>query len=327
MPTPCRGRIVEFADDLGIIETEHGSRVRMGRSSCSGFEPRVGLDVWLMATRYVPMVGERATLVNLTGVTESADPTERARQRRETEERALQAKWDAKVRDKASLRARASNTDLPPTWRPGLAALGEVIELPAPLRAISTRDERAGDAMRARVIRHEAALAEVDADVVFEQHRADGDAPVLCIGPCDDMPWLQDACLVPFARIDGDEPDAFAVFFHPDLWAARKLLPVVYWRHDDSLDLLGTDAAAVIATLARGELEIAPRPESELKTLFDWTTQERRASQALTMLAYGDEYAAIIEASEALERQYRELGWHYHARHTQFQRRRFFFEE
>lgn len=41
-------------------------------------------------------------------------------------------------------------------------------------------------------------------------------------------------------------------------------------------------------------------------------------------MSLGDDYAAITEASEALERRYRELGWRYQERHTQFQRMRYF---
>ncbi|MBA2540022.1 MAG: hypothetical protein H0V17_10345, partial [Deltaproteobacteria bacterium] len=242
---------MEFAEDSGIIQTDQGTRVGFGRTSCSGFEPRVDLDVWVMATRVMPVVGERATLVNLTGATEDADPTERARQRRDTEERLVRDKHEATVRLKESFRSRARRTSLPPTWRPGLAALGEIIELPPVLRALSAIDERAGEINAARAARERAVASEIEADAVFSQHRAEDEALVMCFGPC--VPWpIQDACLVPLAQIDGEEPDLFAVFFHPELYRARQLLPVVHWKHDDTPGFVASDAVEFVAAIAHG---------------------------------------------------------------------------
>jgi hypothetical protein len=356
---PCRGRITEFAEDSGTIQSEHGTRLRFGRTSCSGFEPQVGLDVWVMATRVMPVVGERATLVNLTGAVEAADPAERARQRRETEERMLREKHEANARVKETFLARARKSGLSATWRPGLASLSEVIELPPALRVLSTIDEHAGDKMAARAARHDAVASEIDVDAVFEQHRADDDALVICFGPC--VPWpIQDACFVPLAQIDGEEPNLFAIFFHPDLYRTRKLLPVIHWKHDDTSGFVTADALEFIAAVAHGRFSqdgeiIQARPDlarltglaapgglveevigssmmigglpefpPELMKIVDARADERRASEALSALSLGDDYAAITEASEALETRYRELGWRYQERHTQFQRMRYF---
>lgn len=250
---PCRGRITEFAEDSGTIQSEHGTRLRFGRTSCSGFEPQVGLDVWVLATRVMPVVGERATLVNLTGAVEAADPAERARQRRETEERVRRENHEAAARVKDTFLARARTSGLSPSWRPGLASLRDVIELPPPLRVLSTLDEHAGDKNAARAARHAAIASEIDVDATFEQHRADDDALVIRFGPC--VPWpIQDACLVPLAQIDGEEPNLFAVFFHPDLYRTRKLLPVVHWKHDDTSGFVTADALHFVAAVAHGRL-------------------------------------------------------------------------
>jgi hypothetical protein len=135
---------------------------------------------------------------------------------------------------------------LPDTWRPGLAALGETIELPPPLRMLTTINERAGDAVAAPVARADAMQTEARTDAVFEPHRAYDTGGVMCFGPC--VPWLiQDSCLVPFAQIDGEEPNLFAVYFHPDLYQARNMLPVVHWKHDDELGFVCADAVSFVA--------------------------------------------------------------------------------
>ncbi len=348
---PCRGRIIEFTEDSGTILTEHETRVRFGRTSCSGFDPRVDLDVWVMATRMMSVVGERATLVNLTGVTESADPAERARQRRELEERRLREQHEATAKLKLTFYDRARTSDLPASWQPGLVALSETIELPPPLRALIALEERAGERVAARVARHAALTADIRTDAVLEHHRADDTELVMCFGPC--VPWpIPDACLVPFAQIDGEEPNLFALFFHPDLYRARKVLPVVHWTHEGSTGFITDDAAMFIAAVSHGRFShdgeivgvrcdlarltglddpidrIDEQREfpSELMELIDGAAEERRASEALTSLSLGDDYAAVSDASEALELRYRELGWPYHVRHTQFQRLQYFEE-
>ena len=223
---PRRGRIVEFAEDSGWIQADL-TRIRFGRTSCSGFEPEVGLEVFVMATKIMPVVGERATLVNLTGVAEAADPTERARLRRETEERQQREAWDAKERRKQEYYERALQTDLPSNWHPGLVALGEVIELPPVLRVLSTMTEQAGAANAARSAREAEVAAQISTDLIVSKHREDDALLELHVGPAVAWP-IQDACLVPFAQIDGEEPDFLAVFFHPELYRERNVLPAVY---------------------------------------------------------------------------------------------------
>lgn len=359
---PCQGRIVEFAEDSGTIQTEHGTRVRFGRTSCSGFEPRVGHEVWVMATRMMPVVGERATLVNLTGAVEASDPAARARQRRETDARELQERHDAEVGLKRTFGDRVrSSTKLPATWRPGLVALNELIKLPAALSALSTLDERAGAAIAARVQRHKAVASEIHTDVIFEQHRAD-DVPLrICVGSCELRP-IHDSCLVPFAQIDGEEPNLYALYYHPDLYHLRNALPVVHWSHDDCIGFVAADAEMFVAAVAHGRLahngqivkarpgiarltgladpggivetrrgrslQIYGAPEfpPELAQIVHRTAEQQRAAEDLAVLSLGDDYAAIIESSEALERRYRELAWPYQERHIQFQRLRFFEE-
>lgn len=82
---PCRGTIVTFEGESGTIEVENQRYLRFGRTACSGFEPEVGLAVWVMALKVLPIVGPRATLVNLTGRAEAESAEERVRIRIERE--------------------------------------------------------------------------------------------------------------------------------------------------------------------------------------------------------------------------------------------------
>jgi hypothetical protein len=81
LEVPCRGRVTELSGESGTIETS-GGPVRFGVAACSGFTPTVGLEVWVMALRELPIVGARATLVNLTGEADSESIEDRVRRDR-----------------------------------------------------------------------------------------------------------------------------------------------------------------------------------------------------------------------------------------------------
>ncbi len=75
---PCRGTITELGGESGTIETSAGP-VRFGIKACSGFVPAVGQVVWVLAVRQLPIIGPRATLVNLTGEADLESIEERVR--------------------------------------------------------------------------------------------------------------------------------------------------------------------------------------------------------------------------------------------------------
>jgi hypothetical protein len=323
---PCKGVIQHYSEELGTIVTEHQTVVRFGRTSCSGFEPRIGLEVWLMATRMVPIVGERATLVNLTGEVEAADPSERARQQAAAKEQALKQTRQNKKDQKRQFLANATAVDLSPSWRPGLLALAEEIELPPLLKRVS----------------------ELQTSGVAKNLGRN----LLNFVPCEPWPFA-DASLVPFAQIDGDEPNLYAVFFHPTLYDRTKQLPVVRWSHDDLLEYVCADPDRFIAAVAQGRfvedggpVHIQPElvdcwgltdpiepmlaerkwpPASQ--NIVDANALERRNFSELSDISSSDDYKAIYQASERLEQQYQQLNWRYHVRHIQFQRIRYFSDD
>ena len=92
LEVPCRGKITELSGESGTIETAAGP-VRFGIAACSGFVPAVGLEVSLMAFKELPIVGARATLVNLTGAAESVSIEDRVRRDRERALAADAADW------------------------------------------------------------------------------------------------------------------------------------------------------------------------------------------------------------------------------------------
>lgn len=345
MSQPRRGRIVEYTEESGAILTADGVRVRFGRSSCQDFEPAIGLDVWVVATKVLPVVGERATLVNLSGSADVTDPAERARLRFEEESRARDERHAARARARRAHREDAMRCDLPPGFSPGLVALGEAVPLPPVLRALAALAQEARR-IAERNAHHDAAQAAVPVDLVVVPHRDPSDAPRVVVGPCAVSRSIVDPCLVPFARIDGDEPDVFAVFFHPELHRERGLLPIVYWRHDDALEFVAFDAAPFVAALAHGRYLhgralVEPRPDlaaltgladpgttlraegdlpGDVRAIVARDEAERSAFEALVDASLGDDDGAIVAASRALEQRYRDLGWVYHLRHTLFQR-------
>jgi hypothetical protein len=79
---PCRGKITELTGESGTIETSAGF-IRFGVTACSAFTPSVGLDVWVISVKYLPIVGPRATLVNLTGTSDYESVEDRVRRDRE----------------------------------------------------------------------------------------------------------------------------------------------------------------------------------------------------------------------------------------------------
>jgi hypothetical protein len=95
--------ITEFSGESGTIVTSAGP-VRFGIAACSGFVPAVGLDVSLMAFKELPIVGARATLVNLTGAAEPVSIDDRVRRDRERALAADAADW--RIDDAASWLAR-----------------------------------------------------------------------------------------------------------------------------------------------------------------------------------------------------------------------------
>ncbi len=329
--TPCRGRIVEFGVDSGTIETEHGTTVRFGKSSCSGLTPKIGLDVWVMALRRYPLIGERATLVNLTGEQEPSDTAERGRLRYEQRQAELRAQHRAKADDKARLRGRAYAGELPAGWSPSLATLAEVIELPAGLYKLAARpsevDERAdGPGVSALTLEEAARVADAvqDAD----------DARRVVFGPCSPWPFFHPG-LVPFAQLVGEEPDAFAVAYHPD----RGVLPVWYVRHDDEPEPIADDPQAFLAALLDGRLDISgdaivARPDlagalglpiaAELAEPNADELGTDAAFEALVDAELDDDPVAVLELAERLEATYRQRGWTYHARCIRWQLRRYF---
>ncbi len=92
LEVPCRGAITELSGQSGTIETSAGL-VRFGVTACSGFVPTVGQQVWIMAVRELPILGLRATLVNLTGDAESESVDDRVRAAHERVMAAEQQEW------------------------------------------------------------------------------------------------------------------------------------------------------------------------------------------------------------------------------------------
>lgn len=98
LEVPCRGTITELSGESGTLQTAAGP-VRFGVTACSGFTPTVGLEVWLIDFRQLPIVGPRATLINLTGASESAsiEDVKRDRERARAAENA-----DVRIDDAAA---------------------------------------------------------------------------------------------------------------------------------------------------------------------------------------------------------------------------------
>lgn len=346
--TPCRGKIIEFEDESGTIVTDSGTKVRFGRTSCSGFNPSVGLDVWVMALRTYPVIGERATLVNLTGHAESADPEQRARERSEAMERAIREKHASLQSSKASLRARAFKAPLPESWLPGVVSLGRMVSLPEALTAFASKpiEETLADPV---------AGTGLDVDLATGDHTAqadqdaEGQLPRIRLGSC--LPWpMYDPCLVRFAQAEGDEPDLFALYYHPELHAQGKL-PVVYWRHGDELGFVSSDAGSFLSAIAHGRychngepvrartdlaamvgsypsdavLEISEVPEEYKSTFFSDKGVQGLVSE-LAEASLDQDYARVVELSEQLESRYVDRKWQYHVNAVRHQRRQFFDE-
>jgi hypothetical protein len=90
--TPCRATVRSLAsmEHTGEVLTEDGVHVRFGLSACKGFQPQVGMKVWLIALGPYPLGGYKATVINTTGKIEDtalADAKEANRRKAEQERR------------------------------------------------------------------------------------------------------------------------------------------------------------------------------------------------------------------------------------------------
>jgi hypothetical protein len=124
---PCRATIRSFVvmDSVGDLVTDDGVSVRFGASACKGFEPRVGMGVWLIGFGPHPLgKGYRATVLNLSGRSEEtrreeAAETNRLEHARRERERELLARHHMK---EESWHRWKQLTELTPDARRALAA-------------------------------------------------------------------------------------------------------------------------------------------------------------------------------------------------------------
>lgn len=300
-PTPCRGRIATYepVEGLGTIETDAGTTVRFGSRSCSGFSPKIGAEVWVMATREFPVIGERATLVNLTGAMESTDVSERAKLRTQAKEQEQAERAERQHAAMRDVKARLLGTDPVGDWRPSLQHLAADVRRGVPAGSSGT---------------HCGPLVLQPEGLV--------------------VPWVfYDPCLWPFAQFEEDdgEPEVLALFVHPS--AASDIgVPVVRWRHDDCSELVAASASELFEAIAKGATDLVERcttPKGRLAKLLDPDESDRETTDLLerermlvgrlVWLKAPDEAKAIETTVRELQALYRTLGWALHEQHLRFQ--------
>lgn len=109
---PCRATIRTFVvmDGVGDLITDDGVSMRFGASACKDFQPRVGMDVWLIGFGPNPLgKGYKATVLNMTGRSEKTRFEEAA----QTHKR----EYVLKERERELLARHGLNEKCKPYWK------------------------------------------------------------------------------------------------------------------------------------------------------------------------------------------------------------------